>query len=84
MAARPQSKSVTWGEPAPELSTRVRRTALCRETADGWVLQHVRTVTVGQRVASGCEIDTEPDVEALPYHVRAKLPDDLQEVSGGV
>lgn len=75
---RPPTRSVTWSVDAPYLTSRASRTALCRETADGWVLQHVRTVTVSQRAASECTIDTAPALEDLPAHVRAKLPEDLE------
>jgi hypothetical protein len=81
---RPETVTVTWSvDAAPWPTSSVRKTALCRETADGWVLQHVRTVTVSQRADSGCQIDTKLVLEDLPGYVRAKLPDDVKEVTGG-
>lgn len=80
---RPRSKRVTWSAAAPWSTSRRRKVALLRETPDGWVLQHVRTITVSQRAPSECTIDTEPALEDLPAAVRARLPDDL-EVSDGV
>lgn len=84
-ATRPRTERVTWSaDTAPWVTSSVRKTALCRETADGWVLQHVRTVTLSQRAPSGCEIDTEPVLEDLPGFVRAKLPEGTRDSTGEV
>lgn len=81
-AAGPRTETVTWSaDAAPYPTSSVRKIALFRETADGWILQHVRTVTVSQRAESGCTIDTELALEDLPASVRASLPDDVREVS---
>jgi len=64
---------------APWPTSSVRKTALFRETADGWVLQHIRTVTLSQRSPSGCEIDTEPTLDDLPRVVRTNLPEAVRD-----
>lgn len=83
-AIRPGTAIVSWRpDAAPWATSTARKTALCRETAGGWILQHVRTVTVSQRATSEATIDTEPVLEDLPGHVRARLPEAL-EVGDGV
>jgi hypothetical protein len=68
-----------WRVSAPGLSTRRRRVALFRATPRGLVLEHIRTVTVGQRVTSGCELDADATVDDLPTWLRKRLHDRLAD-----
>jgi hypothetical protein len=61
-----------WYVSAPGLPTR-RRVALFWWTPRGLVLEHIRTVTVGQRVTSGCELDADATVDDLPMWLRKRL-----------
>lgn len=81
---RPWTQRICWDSEARWVTPHRRHVALCRETVDGWVLQHVRTVTVSQRAPSRCEIDTAPALEDLPDSVRASLPDGIRGVTDGV
>ncbi len=64
----------------PYPTSSVRKIALFRETRDGWALQHIRTLTVSQRAASECTIDTEPALEDVPSRVRASPPHGVEVV----
>lgn len=77
-----ETRSVTWTVPTEQVTARHRRTALFRETPDGWTLQHVRGVHLRQRGATESYLDADAAPEDLPGWVPQKVGIDVADRDG--
>jgi hypothetical protein len=60
------TRSVSWTASTDHPLQRCTKTALFRETADAWVLQHVRTVTLRQRGETTSSLDPDASLSDVP------------------
>ncbi|MDS0284743.1 hypothetical protein [Haloarcula onubensis] len=78
----PQTRSISWNPPTRQTTSTCRRTAFFRRTSAGWILQHIRSVTLRQRGESTSELDPDARPIDLPLWVREEMGLEASTVRG--